>query len=342
MGRQIDRQRARIGLRETLRNLDRLEQTLEECSNRELYATLNEIKGRKAAQTAGLLGWLQKNGAGFENNLPDNHTASSPPGQNEDAPEKLPPQLAAANSLPAQAASDGATVAVIERRDISPDLLTFTVPRPAGFNFKPGQSTSVELRGLKRRYSITSAPHESVLEFFVELVPGGRMSDRMRHLGRGDVLTVDRPKGKFLLDERFSNHLMLATVTGISPFVSIMRDHFQNRSPTQARNPHRFYLLHGASYQDEFGYRDELEGLAAAHPSVLHYAPTISRPDEARNAGWPGERGRVGSIVEKALDEFGLHSGSTLIYACGNPGMVDEVERGYRPKGFEVKTERYG
>lgn len=226
---------------------------------------------------------------------------------------------------------------VVERREVTPDLLALKIPRPMDFSFLPGQSVKLMLDGISRSYSIVSAPHEPVLEFFVELVPGGQMSERLRRLPQGGKITLRaRPKGNLTLDERFPNHLMVATVTGVNPFVSIVREYLH-----QGRRGHRFYILHGASYQDEFGYRDELEGMATAHPDVLTYIPTVSRPDEPRNSGWTGERGRVDAIVDKYLSQFGLDKSSAVVYACGNPGMVDEVERRYRPQGFEIKTERY-
>jgi ferredoxin-NADP reductase len=53
---------------------------------------------------------------------------------------------------------------------------------------------------------------------------------------------------------------MVATVTGIAPFVSMLRftlHHGDRRF--------RFRVLQGASYQDEFAYRAELQAAAADH-----------------------------------------------------------------------------
>ena len=55
---------------------------------------------------------------------------------------------------------------------------------------------------------------------------------------------------------------MVATVTGIGPFVSMVRAYLH-----EGRQGHTFYILHGASYPDDFAYQAELEHLAALHPT---------------------------------------------------------------------------
>lgn len=320
-------------MQEGLQDLDALKQTLEGCSNQQLRSMLSDINRRKIRHTSRLLNWLKERNAGLEFDLDARLFEFESPGAEG---ERSPEAGSVISSGRVEVTDSGYQVEVIERRQVTPDLLIFKVPRPPDFSFMPGQSVKLMLDGIRRSYSIVSAPHEPFLEFFVELVPGGQMSERLRSLTQGEWLTLNAPKGRFILDERFANHLMIATVTGVNPFVSILRDYLH-----RGRHGHRIYLLQGASYHDEFGYKDELEHMATAHPDVLTYIPTVSRPDESRNAGWNGERGRVGIIIDQYLNQFGLDNRSTMIYACGNPGMVDEVEQRYRPQGFEIKTERY-
>src|SRR5690606_20366078 len=148
---------------------------------------------------------------------------------------------------------------------------------------RPGQSVKVGLGGIRRSYSLVSAPHEPVLEFFIELVAGGQMSDRLRQLKPGDRLSLGAPKGGLRVDPAFQHHLMIATVTGINPFIAILRDYLR-----QGQRGQRFIALHGASYRGEFGYWHELEAIAARRPGIVCYIPTVSRPDDPANACWSG------------------------------------------------------
>lgn len=325
MAHSSDTQTARRGLQRNLHRADALEQRLQDCDNRQLCSTLRKIHRSKLRQSAGFVTWLQGRAAGFAADAPIAEPAKA---------STLSESVAASASAP----GDG-EIAVIERRQVSGDLIILKVQRPPGFEFLPGQSTKLELANLRRRYSIASAPAEHFLEFFIELVPGGQMSGQLLHLKTGDRLGIEAPKGGFLLADKYSTHLMIATVTGISPFISMLRQHF--RAETEGVGRHRFIVLQGASYQDEFGYREELEQLVGAFPEQITYIPTISRAGEERNTGWSGEQGRVGTVAEKYLERFALDAQFTCVYACGNPDMVDGIEQQFRAEGFTVRTERY-
>ena len=228
---------------------------------------------------------------------------------------------------------------ILERRDITDDLMLIWIEKPEGFSFKAGQYCTIGRDGVERAYSIVSAPHEKTLELFVELVPlpEGVLTPILWELGPGDILSIrPRAKGIFTFKPKYLNHLLVATVTGVVPYISYLRDYLE-RSDTS----HRFYVLFGASYVDEFVYDKELEKLASEQPQLVRFVPTVSRPDDHRNSGWSGETGRVNTIVEKYADQFGLGAEDTLVYACGHPGMIEDVKERMLPKGFDIEEERF-
>lgn len=324
MANESDIRRARKGAEDNLAVLETLSGAAESSADGELKHLLAGISRRRSDQTLRLLDWVKRHEvAGPVLDAPTNPGRVS---QVETAGD-------AAVSRPTTAA-DG--VPVLARRDVTPELIQFTVPRPQDFNFVAGQSVKVGIGGVRRSFSLASAPHEPVLEFFVELVPGGQMSEQLRRMRVGEQVTLGPPKGGLRFDPGFPNHLMVSTVTGINPFISILRDYLH-----QGRTGHRFHLLQGASYQNEFGYGEELERLAAAHPEIITYIPTVSRPDEPANQGWSGENGRVDTKVVEYLRQSGLDSGSTQAYACGHSGMLDAVERQLAPLGFQLRMENY-
>jgi ferredoxin-NADP reductase len=226
---------------------------------------------------------------------------------------------------------------VTDRRDFSETLLVLTVRPAQPLSFQPGQYVKVSVADVQRRYSIVSAPHEECLEFCIERVPGGEMTPRVWNLQQGDTIRVrTKVKGKLTLDLGFPSHFMIATVAGIGPFVSMVRAYQQEQ-----RRGHRFYLLYGASYRDEFAYHAELAQLATCYPKLVTYVPALSRPAEPRNKGWTGETGRISGLVPTYLDQFALDPRSTVLYACGHPDMVKAVKKQGRRQGFRVQTERY-
>ena len=195
---------------------------------------------------------------------------------------------------------------ILRREDITEDLWLIWIEKPEGFTFKAGQYCTIGHDGVERAYSIVSAPHEESLELFIELVPlpDGVLTPKLWELGVDDTVSI-RPRAK-------------GNKTG-----------------------HHFYIIEGASYKDELVYDTELAELATDHPDLITYIPTLSRPNEERNAGWSGETGRANEIVEKWIAELGLSSDDTIVYACGHPGMIEEVKAKLLPRHFPLEEERF-
>ena len=233
-----------------------------------------------------------------------------------------------------------AQVKVLRREDLTADLQRMWLEKPEGYTFRPGQYCTIGIDGVERAYSIVSAPHEKDLELFIELVPleeGGVLTPMIWDLGVGDSVTIrPRAKGIFVFKPEYKNHLLVATVTGVVPYISIIRDYLYNKC-----EGHRLFVLFGASYQHELVFDEELSRIAADRPDLVTYVPTISRPNEEPNAGWTGETGRVNNIVEKYTKHFGLSQDDTLIYGCGHPGMIEDIKDRMIPHGWTVEEERF-
>ena len=227
---------------------------------------------------------------------------------------------------------------LVERQDITADLMVIKVePENGPLSFKAGQYCTLGLGKIERAYSIVSAPHEPFLEIFVELVPEGQLTPLMWQLKLGDYMSI-RPtaKGIFTLAQRAHHHFMSATVTGVAPFVSMIRSYLHHGG-----QDHRFYVLLGASYQDELVYDLELNRLAKEYPNSIKFVPTVSRPDESRNADWNGAEGRVNLIAEDYLEKFDPPQDDTMVYTCGHPGMISDLKAKIPPKGWKFKEERF-
>jgi ferredoxin/flavodoxin---NADP+ reductase len=234
---------------------------------------------------------------------------------------------------------------LIERRDISANLATLRFRVSERPSFSAGQFATIGIFVdgvlLERPYSIVSSPHESFFEFFIELVPRGAFTPELWALKLGSVILVRRRiVGQLILNTAVTHHLMLATATGIAPFVSILRTQKIERERGATTN-HQFLVLHGASESADLGsYRGELEELSRA--GWLTYIPTVSRP--WAEPSWKGETGRIEDIVRKYADQRGFDCCNAVAYACGHPQMVANVkailERA-RFAGDQIKEEKY-
>lgn len=248
-----------------------------------------------------------------------------------------------------------AVVTRIER--VAPGLLIIRVA-PDGWelpDFKPGQFAVIGLPGsaprcpeangedqppapdklLRRSYSIASSSRQKeYLELYVALVRSGGLSPRLFALQAGDrVWLSPKVSGLFTLDEvpNEMNLVLVATGTGLAPYVSMLRSRLLEESSR------RVAVLHGARHSWDLGYRDELTAMQRSFPH-LAYIPVVSRPDEEVSP-WSGFAGRVQDAWRAG--EVERHWGiapspeHTHVLLCGNPEMVEEMtallqEEGYR------------
>ncbi len=244
-------------------------------------------------------------------------------------------------------AADQYNARLVGRVDQTDDLARFWVRfEREPVKFEAGQYMTIGVfadgKLVQRPYSVASPPEvagSDGYEFYVRLVPILRFTTLLWRLPVGHSMRMIGPKGKFLLepDDR-RTHLFVSTGTGIAPFISMIRQSQLDGAPRKT------VVLHGCSYVEELGYREELETWQREGGYPLHYVPSISRPNDPRNAGWAGRTGRVEAAVGSVCRELGLRPDRTVVYICGNPEMILNVEADLMGRGFpefHVKKELY-
>ena len=210
------------------------------------------------------------------------------------------------------------------------------------FPFTPGQYNTLGLddadgKTILRPMSISSPSTDlSEYEFFIRHVGEGDFTPLLWELEVGDPLFMKGAKGKFVLQDDGKKCLVVASGTGLAPFMSMIETLL---ATGESREIH---LLHGASHEHDLAWREWLTEIEADGRLPLHYAPTISRP--AENPNWEGLTGRVEAVVAGELDRDGLAPADTTIYLCGNPDMITAVEELALARGFppeQIRKELY-
>lgn len=226
---------------------------------------------------------------------------------------------------------------ITHRTDHANDLWSIRIKPEHPFNFKPGQYATLGLevsgRFIEKPYSIVSSPLEDEIEFFFELVPSGELTPPLHARRVGDAIHLRRQaKGRFTFDEKsgHKNHFLVSTVTGVAPYVSMVRTFAKERQKGEHAS-FSITLIQAASRSWEFAYREELEALSKPG-SWFHYIPTVSRPWE--DTAWKGEVGRAEDIVRKYLDNMKLDPGHTTAYLCGHPQMISNTNGILQRRGF--------
>lgn len=238
---------------------------------------------------------------------------------------------------------------VSARRDLTDGLAILRV-RPDGSpvpEFVPGQFVQVGLpcgegpdRFAKRAYSISSSPADrEAFELLVALVPGGRLTPSLFDLDPGDPCWVDpRPLGKFTLEDVPSGKdlVLVATGTGIAPYVSMLRAYARGESLHRPGRWNRCAVVHGVRRAEDLAYAAEIRSFEAEDPSVA-YLPIVSR--EPAGSRWSGARGRVQSVLSSGLT---LDPATCHVFLCGNPDMIEDVRATLAARGFTYGSPRRG
>lgn len=210
-------------------------------------------------------------------------------------------------------------------------------PAAEGERRRPPRAAGI----VRRSYSIASPPAErAYIEFYVVRVDTGQVSPQLAHLNEGDRLYMsDRFQGRMTLDNAVCadggppDVVMLATGTGLAPFLAMLRETRMEKLRGKPSRWRRCVLMHGVREEMDLGYRAELEELTRHDPSLV-YLPSLTRADES----WSGRRGRVQTAFEDGtLAQAGIAGdpARTHVFLCGAPGMIDETEAQLIPRGFK-------
>jgi ferredoxin--NADP+ reductase len=100
-------------------------------------------------------------------------------------------------------------------------------------------------------------------------------------------------------------------------------------------------IIHGARVSWDLGYLREMTGLATRWSNV-HYLPIID--EISRDPEWPGKVGFVfeyfdDGTVERLLGHRWDLS-KTSVFLCGNPLMIQGMEKKLIQDGFKVHTRK--
>jgi len=219
-------------------------------------------------------------------------------------------------------------------------LFSFKTTRHPGFRFRNGHFTMIGLeqdgKPLLRAYSMASANYEDELEFFSIKVPDGPLTSKLQAIEVGDTLLVNSKSTGTLVQDNLlpGRHLyLIATGTGLAPFLSIIRD------PEIYGQYEKVVLTHGCRYTEELAYRELITEHLPNHEYLgndvrekLIYYPTVTR-EKFENNGRLTDLLRIGKLpadvglppLDPAADRFMI---------CGSPSMLKEICTLLDSRGF--------
>ncbi|MCG6199784.1 ferredoxin--NADP reductase [Psychromonas antarctica] len=211
---------------------------------------------------------------------------------------------------------------IVKRTDWNDHLFSLSFECADFPDFKAGQFTKVgiEQNGqiISRPYSLVNPPLANHLEIIAVPVQEGLLSTQLHQLNHGDNIKVMAPATGFLtLDEvPASNNLwLLATGTGVGPFISILAD------PLVWQKYQHITLVYGVRYEHDLAYLPLINNCMKDKGNQFNFVPVVSRENSPG-----GLRGRIPELlasgVIQAQVKQSLNAQDSQVMLCGNPDMI--------------------
>jgi ferredoxin--NADP+ reductase len=205
--------------------------------------------------------------------------------------------------------------------------------------FEAGQFVRIALdiagERIARPFSFVNPPEEPVLEFYGVVVPEGPLSPRLARLAQGDTLFIaDNPSGFLVLSEvpPAGELWLVATGTGIAPFLSILR----TDAPWQRYR--RVILVHGTRHANELVYQDMIGEVSRNFSGRFSYVKFVSRENSPAAL-----QGRIpAAIRDGRLEAAGapIAPDRSQFMLCGNPAMLKDVAAALAERGLRKHRRR--
>jgi len=239
---------------------------------------------------------------------------------------------------------------VIGNRRWTETLFSLQVEAPP-LAFEAGQFVRLALdeaqpgaEPVARPFSFVNAPGEALQEFYGVVVPGGALSPRLAALRPGDAIFLSElPSGFLVLSEVPDAPVLwlLATGTGIAPYVSMLRaGALWTRYQTVV-------VVHGVRHVQDLAYRDEIGRTANAQGDRLRYVAVVSRdPAGVGPTGGFGVllAGRIPAAIANGQIEAAagakLSPSESQVLICGNPDMVQDTADILKARGMRKHRRR--
>ena len=201
--------------------------------------------------------------------------------------------------------------------------------------FIPGQFIIIQFdqegNTFQRSYSIARQITDNQIELCVSYKEEGKASPILFAAQKGDHFKASLPQGHFTLPAIIDQNMaiaMIATGTGVVPFVSMVKALLEDR---QFKGQLNVYF--GCRHSEELIYSDWFNTYSKAYPNFT-YTPVLSRET------WSGAMGYVHPHYMKDFS----HQPSALFFICGWQNMLKEARENIKSMGYtrqHIKAELY-
>lgn len=206
------------------------------------------------------------------------------------------------------------------------DSLFSIILRAPILPFVAGQFAKISIqnedgKNIQRAYSYVNAPSDKNLEFYVTVIPNGKITTKLYNLKPLDTIMISKKSfGFFTLKEVPNCEIlwMFATGTAIGPYCSILKE------KQDVDRFKKIILVHAVRYSNELNYFPLLKNLTQVYNKKLRIITVVSREKHSYSLS-----GRIPTLIKNKILEnkvgFKIEPKNSHIMLCGNPDMVKDM-----------------
>ena len=205
---------------------------------------------------------------------------------------------------------------------------SFKTTRSQTFKFNAGEFAMVGLvingKNVLRAYSVVSPPWADELEFLSIKISDGELTSQLQHVKIGDEVILNPKTTGTLRNDALvkgGDLYLLATGTGLAPFMSLIRD------VETLETWNNIIIVHSVRNRDDLAYYDLLstgfqgDDLEEMVKPVLNYRPIVTGEGDKRITQQLGDTLKIDPSKDKIMICGNLDFNYEVADWCKNQGM---------------------
>ena len=207
---------------------------------------------------------------------------------------------------------------------------SFKTTRSQTFKFNAGEFAMVGLvingKNVLRAYSVVSPPWADELEFLSIKISDGELTSQLQHIKIGDEVILNPKTTGTLRNDALNKGgdlYLLATGTGLAPFMSLIRDVETLETWNKINIVHSVRNRNDLAYYDLLSTGFEGDDLEEMVKPVLNYIPIVTGEGGKRITQQLGDTLQIDPIVDKVMICGNLDFNYEVADWCKNQGMQE-------------------